>query len=421
MQQLQKSLAGTNIYAVAILLAASIFGGMSGELAGQIAGVISGIVGLFIGFRNWFKNAKLATGKSWIGDPNNWAYLTAVVAAAFPKFADLVPALHDLATAIASGNWGSIITAGVSILTLVYYLVIKGKVKPTANVIIFMLAVPALAGAGCTDPNKQQVSIQAPVQYDAQAEQAKQVPETHICKTIETRAGNIRRAVGSFGKYWTGKQPTVTVRILAKNATREAYFKQAANDWSSFCGLKFQYITTGKADIRVRFDDGEGSWSYVGTDARNISGTTSATLNVGWDGYDVAAHEIGHAIGLQHEQSNPQKGICWNEAVVIKALSGPPNYWSKEQIKFNVFDKADPATVNATDWDAVSIMQYNIPGPWVCDGKAISGGKVISERDRQFIASAYPGGATGTGGVTITSEQRQRLLNAADEIKTVLQ
>lgn len=128
--QLQKSLLGTNFIVVVILLATSVVGGMSEDLATQIAGLIAGLIGAFAGVRNWLKDAKLVTVKKWIGDPNNWTYLSAVVVAAIPKFADFVPALQDLANAIVSGNWGSMITAGVSLLTLVYYLVLKGKVKP---------------------------------------------------------------------------------------------------------------------------------------------------------------------------------------------------------------------------------------------------------------------------------------------------
>jgi hypothetical protein len=407
--QLDKSLLGTNFLTVSILLAASIVGGMQEELAGQIAVLISGIIGAFGGIRNWFKNIKLTNGKAWITDPNNWTYLSAVVLATLPQFADFVPPLKDLANAVLSGNWSSIITAGLSVLTMLYYFVIKNKVKPTANLILFMLIFPAFAFASCGSKHEQTAKIQAQSEVPAIS-----IPDNHICKTIETRAEKTSRAVGSFGKYWSGKQPIVTVRFLDKNQTRENYFRQAAQDWSSACGIQFKYLNTGKADIRVRFNSNDGSWSYVGTDAKSITATNSPTLNVGWDGYDVAAHEIGHAIGLQHEQSNPNKGICWNEQAVIKALTGPPNNWTVEQIRFNVFQKSDPAKVNATTWDEHSIMQYNIPGSWTCDGRAIAGGKAISEQDRRFIETAYPKANAGT--VTFTKEEVDAIRSAAEQI-----
>ena len=159
--QLDKSLLGTNFLTVAILLAASIVGGMQEELAGQIAVLISGIIGAFGGLRNWFKGIKLTTGKSWIGDPNNWAYLSAVVLAVLPKFADFVPAVKDLANAIISGNWSSIITAGLSLLTMIYYLVIKNRPNPTANLILALIIAPAFAFASCNSKHEQGAKIQA--------------------------------------------------------------------------------------------------------------------------------------------------------------------------------------------------------------------------------------------------------------------
>ena len=59
-------------------------------------------------------------------------------------------------------------------------------------------------------------------------------------------------------------------------------------------------------------------------------------MNLGFMDGGTAAHEFGHAIGLAHEHQNPQAGIQWNEAQVLKDLAGPPNFWTPDQIRHNV-------------------------------------------------------------------------------------
>ena len=65
-------------------------------------------------------------------------------------------------------------------------------------------------------------------------------------------------------------------------------------------------------------------------------------------------------------------------------------------------------------------MQYNIPASWTCDGRAIAGGKTLSEQDKRFIASAYPKTTTGTTTVTLTKEQVDAINTAADAIKNTV-
>jgi hypothetical protein len=118
---------GTNIYGQLMLLIASLFGGMSPDTAGLIVAGGAGVVAAFLAIRNWVVNAHFKLDKSWIADPNNWSYLTAVLVGISPKAADLVPGLKGLLEALFSGNWGSIISAAVALISLVYYSFFKGK------------------------------------------------------------------------------------------------------------------------------------------------------------------------------------------------------------------------------------------------------------------------------------------------------
>lgn len=120
-------LTGTNFWVNLLLLIGSAFGGLSGDTAGMIVAAVSGLIGAVFAVRNWVVNAKFNLGKSWIADPNNWAYLTAVVVALIPQAAELLPALRSLADALISGNWSAILTAGFSLLTMIYYTFIKRR------------------------------------------------------------------------------------------------------------------------------------------------------------------------------------------------------------------------------------------------------------------------------------------------------
>ena len=118
---------GTNIYGQLLLLIASLFGGMTQDTAGLIVAGGAGVVAAVLALRNWIVKAKFQLDKSWIADPNNIAYLTAVVVAISPKLAELIPGLKTLFDALSTGNWGAIITAAVSVISLIYYTFFKKK------------------------------------------------------------------------------------------------------------------------------------------------------------------------------------------------------------------------------------------------------------------------------------------------------
>ena len=135
--------------------------------------------------------------------------------------------------------------------------------------------------------------------------------------------GKQLRAVGYKDKFWPVGYK-FKYKLTAANSQQSAMFRQACDEWQKVANVTFTQVTTGDADIRVTFNAGGGAWSYVGTDVRSIPQST-ATMNLGWLSLDAYLHEIGHTLGLLHEHQNPTTPIPWNEANVIRDLSGPPN------------------------------------------------------------------------------------------------
>jgi len=198
------------------------------------------------------------------------------------------------------------------------------------------------------------------------------------------------RAIMPIGKLWMNGS-TLRVRFIGGTAAQQTKAKEQALWWSAFANLKFDFNNAPDAEIRITFDPDDGAWSYIGTDNRSIP-LNQATMNLGFMDGGTAGHEFGHAIGLAHEHQNPAGGIEWNEATVIKALSGPPNNWDEATIRHNVLNKYTVNQVKGTKFDPDSIMLYFFPGSWVKSGVGTHANEVLSAVDKAYIASAeaYP-------------------------------
>lgn len=189
-------------------------------------------------------------------------------------------------------------------------------------------------------------------------------------------------------KYWTNGQK-LRVKFMEGTEPQKQFVMNTLKDWMDVVNLQFVRSEDVNSEIRVAFDENDGAWSYIGTDARDIP-TNQPTLNLGWLDKGVVLHEFGHAIGMGHEHQNPKGGIKWNEANVIKDLSKPPNSWNVATIRHNVLDKYSKDQTNGTEVDTSSIMMYPFPASWTMDGFATKENMELSAVDKQFMASVYP-------------------------------
>ena len=202
--------------------------------------------------------------------------------------------------------------------------------------------------------------------------------------------GNRQRALFVFRKMWINGS-NLHVRFLEGTPRQQAIAEEQASWWTEHANLKFIFDNATDAQIRITFDENDGAWSYIGTDATQIP-LNQPTMNLGFLDGGTAAHEFGHAIGLAHEHQNPDGGIQWNEDEVIRSLSGPPNNWNEAQIRHNVLNKYDTDQIKGSEFDPHSVMLYFFPDSWVLNGSGTKANEVLSAMDKAFIASseAYP-------------------------------
>lgn len=204
--------------------------------------------------------------------------------------------------------------------------------------------------------------------------------------------GNLGRARGVAvrGKSWANGS-TLRVRFLGGSAAERAAARTQAGWWEAACNLRFDFNDAPDAEIRIAFDTGDGAWSYIGTDSRDIP-LDQPTMNLGFEEGGTAAHEFGHAIGLAHEHQNPQAGIQWDVQKVIRAMAGSPNFWDEATTRHNILRKYSLDQIHSTEFDPKSIMLYFFPDEWTTNGVGTRANAVLSAMDKAFVAGAkmYP-------------------------------
>jgi hypothetical protein len=170
--------------------------------------------------------------------------------------------------------------------------------------------------------------------------------------------------------------------------------QQAADHWLQKTGIKF-VPRTNQADY-VRFFQGDGCWSYVG----KVGGKQDSSIP--WrDDYvcplETVIHEMGHAVGLAHEQSRSDR----DDHITI--------HWENIEAGGEAqFVKTNFQSIG--EYDVTSTMQYpswflsknKQPTMTTKDGKLIEQAKSLSDKDvagvLEYYAKELKGDNSNTGG-----------------------
>jgi serralysin len=201
---------------------------------------------------------------------------------------------------------------------------------------------------------------------------------------------------------WPQEGKTLRVRFLEGDPSLIRKVKEKFNMWLPYATrIKFEYVTDGYAEVRIRFDHQDGrSWSGIGQeildeDPERGFPRDKQTMNLGWldtntDDAEierVACHEMGHTLGFIHEQSQPLANIDWDEEAVYAYYA--EQGWSRDDTYNNVMKRYERQITQFTQYDPTSIMHYWIPAELLKSRQAISGGNKLDELDKKFAKELY--------------------------------
>ena len=219
--------------------------------------------------------------------------------------------------------------------------------------------------------------------------------ETEKVRANEGTKATARARAGGL-KLWTNGS-TLRVRFLDGDPKLRQRVLRVASEWTRYANVQLEETTAADAEIRVSFKQ-PGVWSFVGSDALGVP-TDSQTVNFGWLTIDTeeqefrraVLHEFGHVLGLVHEYQNPNADIPWNKAAVLKLMTGPPNFWDRQTVEFNLFKKENIPPSSYRPYDPESIMMLgSFDESYFTRPFTITQNAELSASDKAFIAKLYP-------------------------------
>jgi hypothetical protein len=195
-------------------------------------------------------------------------------------------------------------------------------------------------------------------------------------------------------KRWENGR-TLHIRFMGGSPAVQKKIKEISQEWTKYANLKFVFVSSRQAEIRIAFDRKSPSFTYIGTDSLSRR-PNEATMNLGnlemldpesEDFRREVLHEFGHAIGLIHEHQQANANIPWNKPVIYEHFK----HQAKAAVDQNLFIKYKS---NYRPFDRDSIMMHvTIPKEWLIGDDFPQIEKLntnLSESDKQLARHLYP-------------------------------